>query len=60
MRALLWSYLGSRRFPREMSTFEIRRCFTLSSDDRHVCVISCAPKLDNPSAHSLDFARVKV
>src|SRR5271170_3589934 len=36
MRSLLWSYLGSRRFPREMSTFEVRHFFTLSSDDRHV------------------------
>jgi Domain of unknown function (DUF4158) len=36
MRSLLWSYFGSRRFPREMSTFEVRRFFTLSSDDRHV------------------------
>ena len=36
MRSLLWSYLGSRRFPREISTFEVRRFFTLSSDDRHV------------------------
>jgi hypothetical protein len=25
MRSLLWSYLGSRRFPREMSAFEMRR-----------------------------------
>jgi hypothetical protein len=36
MRSLQWSYLGSRRFPREMSTFEVRRFFTLSSDDPHV------------------------
>jgi TnpA family transposase len=36
MGSLLWSYLGSRRFPREMSTFEVRRFFTLSNDDRHV------------------------
>jgi hypothetical protein len=36
MRSLLWSYLGSRRFPREMSTFEVRRFFTLSGDDRPV------------------------
>lgn len=36
MRALLRCYLGSRRFPREMSTFEVRRFFTLSSNDRHV------------------------
>ena len=36
MRSLLWSYLGSRRFPREMSTFEVRRFFTLSRDDRLV------------------------
>jgi hypothetical protein len=36
MRSLLWLYLASRLFPREMSTFEVRRFFTLSSDDRHV------------------------
>ena len=34
MPSLLWSYLGSRRFPREMSPFEVRRFFTLSRDDR--------------------------
>ena len=34
MRSLLCSYLGSRRFPREISTFEVRRFFTLSRDDR--------------------------
>jgi hypothetical protein len=32
MRSLLWLYLGSRRFPREMSTFEVRQFFTLSGD----------------------------
>jgi Domain of unknown function (DUF4158) len=36
MGSLLWSYLGSRRFPREMSSFEVRRYFALSGDDRHV------------------------
>ena len=36
MGSLLWSYLGSRRFPREMNSFEVRRYFTLSSEDRHV------------------------
>jgi Domain of unknown function (DUF4158) len=36
MRSLLWSYLGSRRFPRDMSTFEMRRFFTMPSDDRLV------------------------
>jgi hypothetical protein len=36
MRSMLWSYLESRRFPREMSTFEVRRFFTVSGDDRHV------------------------
>ena len=30
------SYLGRRRFPREMSTFEVRRFFTLQSEDRHL------------------------
>ena len=36
MDSLLWAYLGSRRFPRELSSFLIRRFFTLSSDDRLV------------------------
>jgi hypothetical protein len=36
MGSLLWSYLGSRRFPREMSSFEVRQYFTPSGDDRHV------------------------
>jgi len=29
MRTLLWSYLGRRRFPREMGAYEVRRFFTL-------------------------------
>ena len=34
MRSLLWSYLGRHHFPREMSTFEVRRLFTLDIEDR--------------------------
>ena len=34
MRTLLWSYLGWRRFPRELSAFEVRRCFAFSPQDR--------------------------
>jgi len=36
MDSLLWAYLGSRRFPRELSSFLVRRFFTLSGDDRLV------------------------
>ncbi len=36
MDSLLWAYLGSRRFPRELSSFLVWRFFTLSSDDRLV------------------------
>jgi hypothetical protein len=36
MLSLQGSYLGSRHFPREMSAFEVRRFFNLSSDERHV------------------------
>jgi TnpA family transposase len=36
MDSLLWAYLGSRRFPRELSSFLVWRFFTLSSDDRRV------------------------
>jgi hypothetical protein len=41
MDSLLWSYLGSRRFPRELSSFLVWRFFTLSSDDR----LMSAPEL---------------
>jgi hypothetical protein len=34
MRSLLWLYLGSRRFPREMSTFEVRRFFRFCRNKR--------------------------
>ena len=34
MGALLWSYLGWRRFPRELSGFEPRRLFALEASDR--------------------------
>jgi len=34
MRTLLWSYLGWRRFPREMSAFEVRRFFNFGAQDR--------------------------
>jgi hypothetical protein len=35
MRALLWSYLGWRRFLRELSAFEVRQFFSFSPEDRH-------------------------
>jgi hypothetical protein len=35
MRALLWSYLGWRRFPRELSAFEVRQFFSFSPEDRY-------------------------
>ncbi len=34
MRTLLWSYLGWRRFPRDMSAFEVRHFFSFSVADR--------------------------
>jgi len=36
MSTLLWSYLGWRRFPRELSAFEVRRFFSLGPADRQV------------------------
>jgi TnpA family transposase len=36
MSTLLWSYLGWHGFPRELSSFEVRRFFSLSLPDRHV------------------------
>ena len=36
MRTLLWSYLGWRRFPHELSAFEVRRFFSLGPADRQI------------------------
>jgi hypothetical protein len=58
MRSLLWSYLGSRRFPREVSTFEVRRFFTLSSDDRHVLRRRFRSRSRLGAALQLGFVRV--
>jgi hypothetical protein len=33
MRTLLWSYLGQRQFPKEMSRFEIQNFFTFTDND---------------------------
>jgi hypothetical protein len=37
MRTLLWSYLGQRQFPREMSRFEIRHFFSGSRSTGVAC-----------------------
>ena len=34
MRTLPWTYLGWRRFPRDLSTFEVRRFFSFTASDR--------------------------
>jgi hypothetical protein len=34
MRTLLWSYLGWRRFPRELGAFEVRHFLSLTRRDR--------------------------
>jgi len=36
MRTLLWSYLGCRSSPRELSAFEMRRFFSLAPENRLV------------------------
>ena len=36
MRTLRWSYVGWRRSPRELSAFEVRRCFSLAPEDRQL------------------------
>lgn len=35
MRALLWSYLGGRRLPRELSACEVRQFYLVSPEDRY-------------------------
>jgi hypothetical protein len=58
MRSVLWSYLGSRRFPRDMSPFEVRRFFSLSSDDRYLLRRRFRSRARLEAAIQLGFVRM--
>ena len=58
MRTLLWSYLGQRQFPREMSRFEIRHFFTMTENDRRELRIRFPKKVRLGAALQLGFLRM--
>jgi hypothetical protein len=58
MRTLLWSYLGWRRFPRDMSAFELRHFFSFSVADRRELRVRYPRRLRLGAALQLGFVRM--
>ena len=58
MRTLLWSYLGWRRFPRDMSAFEVRHFFSFSVADRRELRVRYPRRLRLGAALQLGFVRM--
>jgi hypothetical protein len=58
MRTLLWSYLGQRQFPREMSRFEIWHFFTMTDNDRRELRTRFPKKVRLGAALQLGFLRM--
>ena len=58
MDTLLWTYLGWRRFPRELTLFEIRRFFALSAKDRRELRVRYPVRLRLGAAIQLGFVRM--
>ena len=58
MRTLLWSYPGWKRFPREMSAFEVRRFFSLTAADGRELRVRYPRKLRLGAALGLGFVRM--
>lgn len=58
MRTLLWSYLGWRRFPRELSAFEVRHFFSLTRRDREALRKRIRTRARLGAAIQLGFVRM--
>jgi hypothetical protein len=58
MRTLLWSYLGWRRFPRDMSAFEVRHFFSFSVADRRELRVRYPRRLRLGAALQVGFVRM--
>jgi TnpA family transposase len=58
MHTVLWTYLGWRRFPRELTSFEARRFFTFSASDRREIRVRYARRLRLGAAIQLGFVRL--
>jgi len=58
MRTLLWSYLGQRQFPKEMSRFEVQHFFTFTDGDRRELRIRFPKRVRLGAALQLGFLRM--
>ena len=58
MHSVLWTYLGWRKFPRELTSFEARRFFTFSAADRRELRVRYTKRLRLGAALQLGFVRL--
>jgi Domain of unknown function (DUF4158) len=58
MHTVLWTYLGWRRFPRELTSFEARRFFSFNAKDRHELRVRYTRRLRLAAALQLGFVRL--
>jgi Domain of unknown function (DUF4158) len=58
MHTVLWTYLGWRRFPRELTSFEARRFFSFSARDRRELRVRYTRRLRLAGALQLGFVRL--
>jgi TnpA family transposase len=58
MHTVLWTYLGWRRFPRELTSFEARRFFSFSAKDRRELRVRYTRRLRLAAALQLGFVRL--
>jgi hypothetical protein len=58
MHSVLWTYLGWRKFPRELTSFEARRFFTFSATDRRELRVRYTRRLRLGAALQLGFVRL--
>ncbi len=58
MHTVLWTYLGWRRFPRELTSFEARRFFSFNAKDRRELRVRYTRRLRLAAALQLGFVRL--
>ena len=58
MGTLLWTYLGWRRFPRDLSPFEVRRFFSFKAADHRELRVRFPVRLRLGAALQLGFVRL--
>ncbi|MGO9931907.1 MAG: DUF4158 domain-containing protein [Steroidobacteraceae bacterium] len=58
MHTVLWTYLGWRRFPRELTSFEARRFFSFNAKDRRELRVRYTRRLRLGAALQLGFVRL--